>query len=292
VVNTTSDGVFEFTTDGFPESAQTVVAVAGDTTIPLITLVGDASGVPEALGNTFLGSFEEEPLTDELGFQFQGVNDNTTTALTVEGDITGGNFTLVGSDTTIAVAPAGASEPLLSDTFDVGSESLEGIDLADLANETGIITVEVEATLFREAAFDNLLGFYLADKATGDVIDPLTGAIVGTLAGPGPAYLEAVRANTLVEGQVDNGETAALADNTFEINADLALENYALLPFLDAEGDGDLSTTYVTSPGINADNTDHVQLLGQNTWGFEDLPSGGDNDFDDMVVEISNLRVV
>ncbi|WP_083894152.1 DUF4114 domain-containing protein [Rivularia sp. PCC 7116] len=35
------------------------------------------------------------------------------------------------------------------------------------------------------------------------------------------------------------------------------------------------------------DGVDHIRLLSDNTFGFEDLPNGGDSDYNDMIVKIS-----
>ncbi|NEU82388.1 DUF4114 domain-containing protein [Nostoc sp. UIC10630] len=42
--------------------------------------------------------------------------------------------------------------------------------------------------------------------------------------------------------------------------------------------------------GANLDKTDHIRLLGNNTFGFEDLPNGGDKDYNDMILQL-NLSV-
>ncbi len=39
--------------------------------------------------------------------------------------------------------------------------------------------------------------------------------------------------------------------------------------------------------GANSDKKDHVRILGNNIFGFEDLPNGGDNDFNDIIVRMS-----
>ena len=43
---------------------------------------------------------------------------------------------------------------------------------------------------------------------------------------------------------------------------------------------------YFSFLGANSDGVDHIRSLGNNTFGFEDLPGGGDNDFNDMIVQI------
>ncbi|NJR69961.1 MAG: DUF4114 domain-containing protein [Synechococcales cyanobacterium CRU_2_2] len=52
--------------------------------------------------------------------------------------------------------------------------------------------------------------------------------------------------------------------------------------------DGDRSndpSLYFTHIGANGDGADHVRLIGDNTFGFEDLVGGGDLDFDDIIVK-------
>jgi hypothetical protein len=38
--------------------------------------------------------------------------------------------------------------------------------------------------------------------------------------------------------------------------------------------------------GANSDKVDHVRMLGNNIFGFEDLPNGGDLDYNDVIVKI------
>jgi hypothetical protein len=44
---------------------------------------------------------------------------------------------------------------------------------------------------------------------------------------------------------------------------------------------------YFTFMSANTDKFDHVRVLGNNTFGFEDLPGGGDKDFNDIIVKFS-----
>jgi hypothetical protein len=37
----------------------------------------------------------------------------------------------------------------------------------------------------------------------------------------------------------------------------------------------------------NSDGIDHIRLLADNTFGFEDLPGGGDLDYNDMIIAVS-----
>jgi len=50
---------------------------------------------------------------------------------------------------------------------------------------------------------------------------------------------------------------------------------------------GDFSKVYTSYIAGNSDKVDHIRLLGDNIFGFEDLKGGGDNDFNDMIVGAS-----
>ncbi|MEH2446019.1 MAG: hypothetical protein V7K18_09605 [Nostoc sp.] len=42
--------------------------------------------------------------------------------------------------------------------------------------------------------------------------------------------------------------------------------------------------------GANSDQVDHIRLLENNPFGFKDLPSGGDKDYYNVIVQV-NLSV-
>ncbi|WP_267901204.1 DUF4114 domain-containing protein [Dulcicalothrix desertica] len=52
-----------------------------------------------------------------------------------------------------------------------------------------------------------------------------------------------------------------------------------------------ISTFLCTWSGANTDKVDHIRLLGNNTFGFEDLANGGDKDYNDIIVK-ANLTLV
>lgn len=283
----------EFSILNFTKAAQELsVQLEDGSFVTLITAIGDTDGLPEGLGHTFRAQVDVDALASDGKFRLRSLNTGEFTELTLQGTITDTTFTLSGDGFAVEAAIADTNQPSVTGRFNIGGDLLEGLKFDGLTAPTaGTATVQVEATLFREARFDNLVGFYLADKTTGDVIDPLTGSITGTFSGPATDYRQAVLDTALIQGQVDSHEMGGFSDNTFEFNTALTLSDYVLLPFLDAEGDSNLDTLYVTSLGINADNANHVQLLGQNIFGFEDIAGGGDNDFDDMVVEVKSITI-
>jgi hypothetical protein len=50
--------------------------------------------------------------------------------------------------------------------------------------------------------------------------------------------------------------------------------------------------TYFSYLGANSDGIDHVRLLGNNTFGFEDLKGGGDFDYQDFIVKVKLTPIV
>jgi hypothetical protein len=71
-------------------------------------------------------------------------------------------------------------------------------------------------------------------------------------------------------------QSTATLSGTFTIGSGVDLADAVLLPYLQVDGG---STVY--GPGT-----------GSNTFGFEDLPSGGDNDFDDVILVLRDLSAI
>ena len=163
--------------------------------------------------------------------------------------------------------------------FDVGigTSALEvnavGDEVIDLTGENGVLTATF--SIFREAAFDNIIGFYDTVDANGGVIDSVTGI---TLLPGDTGYREAALAN-----QID---VTLSGENGQEVTATATLEAGGFLgTFLVADGDfnGDIFFSFGAANG----GDDHVRQLGDNTIGFEDLAGLGDADFNDVIVEFS-----
>ncbi len=164
-----------------------------------------------------------------------------------------------------------------------------------------------------EAVFDNLLGLY-------EVLDPLTGAIDDGFGGvilPGEAgYAEAAIANRVPDFLIQGGSSGDSDLNTTAAEfGDVLLEaGRFFAPFLianagelgfdgfiaaeNAEDDGEFNdaadfaedqVAYFSYGAANPDGVEHVRSLGNDTFGFEDLPGNlpgvSDNDFNDIVVQ-------
>jgi hypothetical protein len=50
--------------------------------------------------------------------------------------------------------------------------------------------------------------------------------------------------------------------------------------------------TFFAFAGANSDNFAHFRVLGNNLFGYEDLPGGGDRDFDDGVIGFNFSKLI
>jgi autotransporter-associated beta strand protein len=152
-------------------------------------------------------------------------------------------------------------------------------ELLDLSSFTGQ-NVQVNFTIRREAAYNDTVGFYKIEDAQGTVV-----SITGAKLKPGEAGYQAAVVQNRIAGidlEVANGQTVSI---------NKVLQGGAIYaPFLIANANasnlnGNFSNVYTPYTLGNSDTTDHVRLLGDNTFGFEDLVGGGDKDFNDVVLK-------
>jgi uncharacterized repeat protein (TIGR01451 family) len=151
--------------------------------------------------------------------------------------------------------------------------------------------INAEFTVHREAGYNNYVGFYKISNPQGAIADSLTGLSLN----PGDSgYVEAAVRNRIagIDLQVTNQSTA-VTSAVFEggsLFAPFMIANGSPSQILDANR-GNNPAVYFAFLGANPDGVDHIRLLGDNVFGFEDLPRGGDFDYNDMIVRIK-LAVV
>lgn len=159
-------------------------------------------------------------------------------------------------------------------------------NLLDLESLTGEVTVSF--TVDREALYDNTVGFYKIEDAEGTITDPVTGNKFKPSDGEAYAQLAIELREPELELSTDSQSSITIQDTLSG--------GYLYAPFLIADGDidsldGDFNQVYFSFAQANSDKTEHIRSLGNNTLGFEDLPSGGDNDFNDLVIRTEILPV-
>jgi Domain of unknown function (DUF4114) len=132
-------------------------------------------------------------------------------------------------------------------------------------------------TINRDAAFNNHISFYRVEDAQGSI------KVGNDLIKPGDSgYLQAAIQNRIagVDLVGTNGQATTSSGN-FQGGALYA----PLLIANSATASADFSNVYTAYRLGNADKADHIRLLGDNTFGFEDLAGGGDRDFNDVIIK-------
>ncbi len=171
--------------------------------------------------------------------------------------------------------------------FAVAGVGLQGSTQSEILDLTGLSAdAEVTFTVQREAAFNNVVGFYVIDDLTGQITDS-----TGNTFSPEDTsdYIRAALENRIADISLSADNNSA---RTFSATLSAG---QILAPFLIVDGtidaliDDDMGndpTICFPFIGANSDGSDHVRLFGNNTFGFEDMAGGGDRDFDDVIVQV------
>jgi Domain of unknown function (DUF4114)/RTX calcium-binding nonapeptide repeat (4 copies) len=168
----------------------------------------------------------------------------------------------------IEVAP---NPGLLASGMQGGKEK----EIYDLADTTALNKATFE--IKRDAGYDNHIGFYKIEDTLGTIK-------VGTaLLKPGDdGYRKAA-----IQGRIAGIDLVGVNGQTITSSGDFQ-GGAMYAPFLianSATANADFSNVYTAYRLGNADKVDHIRLLGDNTFGFEDLHGGGDRDFNDVIVK-------
>jgi alpha-tubulin suppressor-like RCC1 family protein len=158
-------------------------------------------------------------------------------------------------------------------------------EVLDLSAVVPAKQVQASFVVNREAGYNNVVGFYPISDRQGTIRDPIT----GTSLKPGQlGYREAALRNRMATGdlQAANQSTATSLSllPAGAILAPFILANGLPEHLLDANPAND-TPVYFPFLAANHDGVDHIRLLADNTFGFEDLAGGGDLDYNDLIVK-------
>jgi hypothetical protein len=167
----------------------------------------------------------------------------------------------------------------------------ELLDLREIdLNNDGAVDSEVLANFVvnSKANFNNFVGLYVVENEQGLVIDPQTNQAVS----PGEAgYAQAAIRQSQVS--FDRNGISPVRLQGGQLLAPYIIADGSPDEFLAQNPDnqeGQKPLAYFAYLTANRDRTDHVSLLADNTFGFEDQYGGGDRSFNDMVFQV-NLSV-
>ncbi|MEM9923203.1 MAG: Calx-beta domain-containing protein [Cyanobacteria bacterium P01_D01_bin.50] len=276
------------------ERSQVIVSAISD--IPSGFNLGDIKRILEVDSNTRFGFYMiSNASTDEVLSELQSTGTTNSPVFFSNSsnmrvaDLDAYSFTLEWSEqefsnnlTDIALNVELSSQPPALGTKLQRETQQELIDLSDVTDP-----VSVEVQVYREAAQDNVIGFYQITDINGGI--DIDGDGVADI-NPGDAGYKQAALTNRITGldllQTENEQTTTF-NGTFDGDSILA-------PFMIVDGTldeaiNDNAEVYFSFLGANSDGVDHIRLLGDNIFGFEDLVSGGDFDFNDVIVEIDIL---
>ena len=248
----------------------------------------------ETLAESLTNLTETLPENERYSFNFQGNSQSLDHILVSDNLADNAEFDIVHVNSEFADTSAKASDhdPLIASlsipaelenkiaTQEVDGTTIESIDLRGFTSQ-----VTANFQISREANFDNTVYFYAVDDITG---------IVDGLAPGADGYLEAALSeDNLVSPAFSTFDDADKQEGTVQFDA-----GSIIVPVIIADGNlsealSGAAEIYFPYLGANSDNGnfDHIKLLDSNTFGFEDLPNGGDEDFNDIVIQFDNFRV-
>jgi hypothetical protein len=195
-----------------------------------------------------------------------------------------GNSTADFKDLVVKIQSTNNSLPLGTNLQ--GKSQGEMIDLRGVTSQ-----VKADFVVNREAAFNNFIGFYQVTDENGGI--DFNGDGKADIFAGQAGYIEAaIRGRVAGIDLTVNNQGTATYTGTFQpgsIFAPFIIVDGRPEALLDSNPNNN-PAVYFPFLGANADKVDHIRLLGNNVFGFEDLPSGGDKDFNDVIVRV-NLSI-
>ncbi len=152
-------------------------------------------------------------------------------------------------------------------------------ELIDLRAVTG--TVQVGTSIRSDASYNNSIGLYRVDDETGRIgnLNPSDAGYAA--AALRQAVLTLNKTQTTATQQISGGALYG----TFMV-ANGTVQDFLTNNATNAGGEN-VPHAYFNYVGANPDRVDHVRLLGDNKFGFEDFLGGGDRDYNDTVVQFN-----
>jgi Ca2+-binding RTX toxin-like protein len=137
-------------------------------------------------------------------------------------------------------------------------------------------SVDLNAIVTGDAAYKNTMGFYTVDDIDGRIGNFKPGDNGYAIAALNRSVM------SMTKGDVNNNK--AFTGNS--LLAPYLVANGTVQDVLTGTKVGQIPQVYFSYMGANSDGQDHVRLLGDNKFAFEDQFGGGDRDFNDAIVQL------
>ena len=215
-----------------------------------------------------------------LAGQSREVVFSTTTANFIS-IVTNNSFKITFEGLVVDVATSNSVRPIGAGLQ--GNKQGEAIDLRDIVGK-----VNANFTVNREAAFNSFVGFYRVADINGSIDIDKNGVIDSKDLKPGDSgYTLAA-----VQNRIAGIDLTVANQGTATFNGKELIGGSIFAPFIISNGSvdqvlaGQTSQVYFSYLGANSDGVDHIRVLGDNTFGFEDIAGGGDLDYNDIIVNV------
>ncbi|MEL6164027.1 MAG: DUF4114 domain-containing protein, partial [Cyanobacteria bacterium J06628_3] len=161
----------------------------------------------------------------------------------------------------------------------IGSGLQEIIEVIDLRSSEFTGKQAVKCSVNREAAYNNFVGFYKVIGEDGGMDTDGDGTADVFVGDENYTQIAVQNRITGIDLSVENQSSAEFSGE-FEAGA-------IIVPFLIVDGNAEsFEDVFFPFLGANSDGVDHVMMLGDNCFGFEDMKGGGDRDYNDFTVKI------
>ncbi len=164
----------------------------------------------------------------------------------------------------------------------VGTKIQSQKELIDLRDEVGSISVNIE--VYREAEYDNIIGFYEVADADGGI--DIDGDGIADINAGEQGYKEAALNNRITSIDLVKTENQQTASYDGILEGGSLISSFMIVDAtLEKALNGD-ANVYFSQLGANPGGMDSVRMLGDNIFGFEDAGIAGDFDYNDMIVKM------
>jgi Calx-beta domain/Domain of unknown function (DUF4114) len=142
-------------------------------------------------------------------------------------------------------------------------------------------SIDLNAIVTGDAAYKNTMGFY--------TVDDIDGRIGNFKPGDKGYAIAALNRSVMSMTKGDVNHNKAFTGNS--LLAPYLVANGTVQDVLTGNKVGQIPQVYFSYMGANIDGQDHVRLLGDNKFAFEDQLGGGDRDFNDAIVQLKVILI-
>ena len=164
----------------------------------------------------------------------------------------------------------------------VGTKLQSQKELIDLRDNTGSVSVNIE--VYREADYDNIIGFYQVADVEGGI--DITGDGIADINAGEQGYKQAALNNRITSIDLLQTDNQQIASYDGILEGGTLISSFMIVDATLEEAVNGEADVYFSQLGANTDNVDSIRMLGDNIFGFEDSGNSGDFDYNDMIIKM------